>query len=249
MDEHRAAVHLSDQPEHRDHRREEDEVGRDPGRRERAELLRDHVVDEERDEDEGDAEVAHRLRGRPPGRPVGFLRASSHPVDDREQEEAGDPGPRRAPAEPVERAGPELGDDRLLDLGGDLALEAALHEVEEVEVADPEDAEEDVRPAQEQVDVLHRVVGLRDVLGGQSRGEEERAQDQKDRGSRTISSHDFSPEFAQQRHAEPRFPNESGRSYQGSRAGGRATCRLPFPGRDFHFRLLFIGRSAPETLT
>ena len=60
--------------------------------------------------------------------------------DEQQQQDARDPGPRGAPAEPVERARPELRHHLLLGRAVERALERSVDEVEEVEEPDPHDA-------------------------------------------------------------------------------------------------------------
>ena len=72
-------------------------------------------------------------------------------VDQAEEQEAGDPGPCRAPAEPEERARHQLGDDELFGVGVHLGGERAVDEVEEPEVSDPHHAGDDVTPSENEL--------------------------------------------------------------------------------------------------
>ena len=66
-----------------------------------------------------------------------------------EQQDAEDEGVHRAPAEPVEGPQQQLGVHLGLELLVEVGLKGDVDEVEEVQVPDPDDAEGDVPPAQE----------------------------------------------------------------------------------------------------
>src|SRR5262245_39075560 len=75
-----------------------------------------------------------------------------HVIHDGEHQDSGDPGPGRAPAEPVERAREQLRIDDPLRSAVDLGLKRSVDPVEEVEVSDPGDACDYVEPAKDRLE-------------------------------------------------------------------------------------------------
>jgi hypothetical protein len=118
--------------------------------------LRERVVhrEEEEGDEDGDAARSPRFHRRVLEQQAGVV------VDEAEEHEPRDPRPRGAPAERPEGAGHELGHDLLLRVAVHRRDEVRVHEVEEPEVADPQDAGDDVRPAEkrfEQILSVHRM--------------------------------------------------------------------------------------------
>ena len=109
-----------------------------------------HREHEDRDED-GDAARPPRLHRRVLEHEARVV------VDEAEHHEAGDPRPGRAPAEYPERAGHQLGNDFLLRVRVHRGNEVRVHEVEEPEKADPEDARDDVPPPEQRLEKIHAV--------------------------------------------------------------------------------------------
>src|SRR5262245_13557158 len=118
-------------------------------------------------DDEPDVEPHHRAEEHPEEDPHP---AVGHPpvrvpeeavgeVDLPEEAEPGEEGDHRAPPEPPQGAREERGVDLLLRLLVDRPLEGDVHEVEEVEVPDPDDPREDVGPAEDQLEELGDVHG------------------------------------------------------------------------------------------
>src|SRR3954471_5266369 len=133
---------------------EEDEVDR-AGDDNILDLLQHEVVDHEsnrqRDQDDG----------QPEPRITDVILVKEHGlglvVDEAEEQEAGNPRPRRAPAEPEKRARHQLGHDELFGRRVQLAGEGAVDEVEEPKVSDPHHAGDDVTPSENE---LHPVVQI-----------------------------------------------------------------------------------------
>src|SRR5207247_2448706 len=70
-----------------------------------------------------------------------------------QEDDAEDEGDHRAPPERIERPRDELRVHDLLRGRIDRALEGDVHEIEEIEVPDPDDAGEDVGPPENQIEV------------------------------------------------------------------------------------------------
>ena len=119
--------------------------------------LHDRVVDHESDgeKNENDHQPQPRIRsGR--GRILEY-----HPavvINQDRQQNSGDPRPRCAPAKPEQRARHQLRIHDFLRRTVEFGLERAIDPVEEVEMTDPDDSDDDVRPAE---DELKPVVYLR----------------------------------------------------------------------------------------
>src|SRR5207244_8153479 len=67
------------------------------------------------------------------------------------QQNSGDPRPRCAPAKPEQRARHQLRIHDFLRRTVEFGLERAIDPVEEVEMTDPDDSDDDVRPAEDEL--------------------------------------------------------------------------------------------------
>ena len=75
--------------------------------------------------------------------------------DEQHEQDAGHPGPRGTPAEPVEGTWHELRHDLLPRIGVHRAGKGTVDEIEEIEMADPDDPGHDVNPPKERLESWH----------------------------------------------------------------------------------------------